>query len=215
VPALHIYFNTLYKYLSANAAHVRLEEQLQRLMDAADVDGLEELLSGLGAARLVVNAPSAELCAAWMVALGKACAIPQRRGGSSASASASDGMSVVMLGTMEKAARTATGVLRGWRHRYFVLEGGVLSYFTSKDGEKKGAIRVVGGAVRRLAQTEAAGRDYAFELQEGMDTTGINSDLLDEAAAVVRRMRMGSVKQSIEVAMRKNNLEALSKLLGE
>jgi len=207
IPSLHLYFNTLYTHLAANASLVKQEEQLQHLIDSADIDGLEDLLSGRGAARLVVNAPSAELCDAWMQALGKACTVAQ-------GVQSSEETPVVMLGTMEKAARTATGVLRGWRHRYFMLDGGMLSYFTSKDGEQKGAIHVGGGAVRRLSQAEAAGRDYAFELQEGMDTSGIDIDLIGEAAAVVRRFRLGSVKQSIAKAMKKNDLEALGKLLG-
>lgn len=155
ISSLHIYFNTLYKHLAANAGQVQQEEQLQHLLDSGDIDSLEELLSGRGSARLVVNAPSAELCNSWMSALAKA-----------AGEDSVESRPVAMLGTMEKAARTATGVLRGWRHRYFTLEQGLLTYYTSKDGEKKGQVHVPGGAVRRLSAAEAAGRDYAFELQE-------------------------------------------------
>ena len=119
----------------------------------------------------------------------------------------------LMVGTMEKAAKTETGTLRGWRQRYFVLDPDNLQYFTNKGGEKKGMLRVRGGRVRHLKPEESTGRPYAFEVQEGRDLSLLNADLLADAQKVVTKSKLGDLMRRFTEARRQDTLEALEEFI--
>ena len=130
-----------------------------------------------GTNKLTVAAPSEELLRDWKQVLEMAC-----EGKGVSSNATSD--EILMVGTLEKAARTEDNTLRGWRHRYFILKKDSLSYYTARSGEQKGAVLVRGGAVRILSPEEAAGRPFSLELQEGRNLSLIGKSLLDEARYV-------------------------------
>jgi hypothetical protein len=130
-----------------------------------------------GTNKLTVAAPSEELLRDWKEVLEMAC----EGKGVSSNASSDE---ILMVGTLEKAARTEDNTLRGWRHRYFILKKDSLSYYTARGGEQKGAVLVRGGAVRILSPEEAAGRPFSLELQEGRNLSLIDKSLLDEARYV-------------------------------
>ena len=204
-PSLHVYFRTVHAHMSKNAGLCKQEEAIQRMIEENNIDGLEELLSGRGTGKLVVNAPSMELAAEWMDILSKAAENTLPEGSAE--------NDVLMVGTMEKAARSDTGTLRGWRHRYFILQNGVLSYFTSRGGEKKGAVRVIGGKIRPLTSEDVAGRQYSFELQEGKDMSVIDEDLLEEARKLVTTSKIGGLERAVDIAIRSDSIETIKNVL--
>lgn len=149
-----------------------IEEEILRLIDERDLVKLTEVLSGRGTGRLVMSAPSAEIMKEWMEKLEVACNLGIDKNGIQ--------HQIEKSGYLEKAARGKEGVLRNWRQRYFVLEGLSISYFTKLGGEKKGCVRVGGGAVREISD-DVGGRNFCFELQEGRDLSNIDPELLIEA----------------------------------
>jgi hypothetical protein len=86
------------------------ETDILRQIEHKDCAALEILLAGKGTGKLVINAPTGELLRTWTERLQRVCSEPVL---------SRDSMSedIVMAGTMEKAARTDTGTLRGWRRR--------------------------------------------------------------------------------------------------
>ena len=149
------------------------EEEILRHIDDKNLEKLTEVLSGRGTGRLVMSAPSAEAMKEWMDVLQLGC-----NGGIDTHGNE---VEVYKSGTLEKAARGKEGVLRNWRQRYFVLDKLSISYYTKAGGEKKGNVRVGGGAIRMLTAEDTGGRPYCFELQEGRDLSIIDPDLLFEA----------------------------------
>lgn len=149
-----------------------LEEEILRLIDERNLYKLTDILSGRGTGRLVMSAATADVMKEWMEALELACQMGIDASGRQ--------HNVYKTGILEKAARGNEG-LRNWRQRYFVLEGLSISYYTKQGGEKKGCVRVGGGAVRVLTGEDTGGRNFCFELQEGRDLSNIDPDLLFEA----------------------------------
>jgi hypothetical protein len=159
------------------------DEMVQKMLYEQDIDGLQLLLSGKGSGRIVVAPPTVELAKVWFEKLDQVC---------NEHPLASVGSETIFAGTMEKAARSDTGSKKTYRKRYFELVGVTLSYYTKKDGEKKGAVRVRGGHVRFMDPSECGGRTNVIELQEGRDISLIDNDLLEQA-----RLLVSSSKQEI------------------
>lgn len=157
------------------------ETLLQELVDAGDVRQLKLFLSGRGTGTLVMSASTPEILEVWLNRLQQVC---------EGSTEAHDNSSSVISGTLEKAARDPNpqnmGKLRGWRTRFFVLDRTNLTYFTKLGGEKKGFVRVRGGAVRLMNPSETGGRQRCIELQEGRDISIINPDLIGKAEKLVK-----------------------------
>jgi hypothetical protein len=170
--ALQPHIQLLDKQMKRAAGLASLEEEILRLIDERDLVKLTDILSGRGTGRLVMSASAADVMKEWMDALELACQLGVDKSGLQ--------HTVYKTGILEKAARGNEG-LRNWRQRFFVLEGLSISYFTKQGGEKKGCVRVGGGAVRILSGEDTGGRNYCFELQEGRDLSNIDPDLLFEA----------------------------------
>lgn len=149
------------------------EEEILKLIDEKNLDKLNEVLSGRGTGRLVMCAPTAEAMREWIDILKIGCNMGMDESGNE--------YEVYKVGVLEKAARGKEGALRNWRQRYFVLDKLSISYYTKAGGEKKGNVRVGGGAVRELRDEDTGGRNFCFELQEGRDLSSIDPDLLFEA----------------------------------
>eukprot|EP01042_Synura_sphagnicola_P026189 gene26189-33733_t len=88
---------------------------------------------------------------------------------------------IVFKGIFDKAARSASGELRSWRRRFFVLGTTHLAYFTRPGGKKKGYIRVLNGGVRRMHLAETGGRAFCLELEEGRGLTHVSPAHSDQA----------------------------------
>ena len=205
--SLKPYFKTLQGHTRKFKGMMKQEEAIQAMIDKQDVQALEEVLSGRGPMKLIVNAPSLELADSWIEMLERVCAgdVPRDQG--------KEEQDALMVGTMEKAAKTETGTLRGWRQRYFVLDPDNLQYFTNKGGEKKGMLRVRGGRVRHLKPEESTGRPYAFEVQEGRDLSLLNADLRADAQKVVTKSKLGDLMRRFTEARRQDTLEALEEFI--
>lgn len=182
------------------------EEEILRLIDDKDLDKLTDVLSGRGTGRLVMSAPSAEVMKEWIDALQLACKIGKNSDGNEPS--------VYKAGLLEKAARGKEGGLRNWRQRYFVLDKLSISYYTKVGGEKKGNVRVGGGAIRLLSGSEdTGGRPFCFELQEGRDLSIIDPDLLFEARRQVNIMHQDKLEEILAVAVAEESEEKCASVL--
>ena len=117
----------------------------------------------------------------------------------------------VMVGTMEKAAKTETGTLRGWRRRYFILDADNLQYFTSKGGDKK-MVRV-----RRPSTTyqpRGVGRPSLWlRSTGGRDMSLLDADLLADAQKVVTTSKLGDLQRRFTQARKLNTLEAVDEFI--
>ncbi len=194
------------------------EEAILKLLEEKNVEQLSELLSGRGQGRLIMAAASADSLNEWFEALKTACAAPALPGAAAAAATTTtrkDNSVVLKAGSLEKAARGKEGLLRNWRLRYFVLQGDNLSYFTKLGGEKKGSIRVTGGAVRLLPVAEAGGHQFAIELQEGRDLSLIDKELLEEVRKQVNVFRRDQLEDELSKAISVGSEERLSKALDD
>jgi hypothetical protein len=163
-----------------------LEEEILRLIDERDLNRLSDILSGRGTGRLVMSASTADGMKEWMETLELACQMGVDQ--------------IYKAGVLEKAARGNEG-LRNWRQRYFILDGLSISYFTKQGGEKKGCVRVGGGAVRALTDEDTGGRNFCFELQEGRDLSNIDPDLLFEARKQVKLMEKDNLEEQLVEAV--------------
>ena len=181
------HFEQLSKYVKRFAAVLKQEKEIQRKIDTVtkedegweeDLAGLQELLSGRGTGRLVVNCLSEELCLNWLAMLQAAA-----RGELDGQPIKDDEM--LMAGSMNKAARSSAGHLHGWRGRYFILQGKALSYYTARNGDRKGVIFIHGGDANRMSVEAAEGRKFAIEIHEGRDMSVLDADLLLEAKRAV------------------------------
>ena len=200
------HFEQLSKYVKRFAAVLKEEKEIQRMIDDEEIDGLQELLTGRGHGRLIVNCSSEELCRDWLEMLQAAALgvldeqpIPDDE--------------LLMAGSMDKAARSSTGHLHSWRGRYFVLQGKLLTYFTARNGDRKGSIRVYGGGAKRLAPEEAQGRKFAVEVLEGRDMTLIDADLLAEAKKTVDSHLIKDVTDQLLRGIAEESLEPLETAL--
>ena len=122
---------------------------------------------------------------------------------------------IIMSGTLEKASRDPNngGIPKGWRHRWFVLNSQSLSYYIRAGGEKKGTVRVKGGAIRRMSPEEAGGRPFCIELQEGRDLSVIDADLLDEARRLVRTARQKEIEENLRQGIENGDVPIVTKYL--
>ena len=66
-PALKQYLATIGKHAKKFSGLMKQEKQLQQLIDAGDLSGMQRVLSGRGDGRLVVSAPSAYVQQEWKV----------------------------------------------------------------------------------------------------------------------------------------------------
>lgn len=198
----------LYRVCFAGVQHQ--EEAIIKLLEEKNVTKLSDLLSGRGQGKLVMAAPSPEAMADWLEVLQQVCskkiALPSARAATNNKPFSAptpveeeelECMTVLKAGSLEKAARGNEGVLRNWRLRYFVLQGDEMSYFTKLGGEKKGAIRVTGGAVRALPLSESSGHHNCIELQEGRDLSVIDPELLGEVRKQVNIFRREQLEEEL------------------
>jgi hypothetical protein len=205
-PALQPHIPVLEKYLKRMAGLASQEEEILKLIDEKDLNKLTDVLSGRGTGKLVMSAPSAEVMKEWMEALQLASMMSKDEEGNP--------LSVYKVGLLEKAARGKEGGLRNWRQRYFVLDKLSISYYTKAGGEKKGNVRVGGGAVRALGASEdTGGRPFCFELQEGRDLSIIDPDLLFEARRQVNIMHQNNLEEILAVAVAEESEEKCASVL--
>jgi hypothetical protein len=138
------YFDQLNKYVKKYSSVLNQEKKIQDMIDDEEIELLQEVLSGKGKAKLFICCPSEELRNNWMEMLRAAIVGVVDYG-------AVEENDMLMSGTMDKAARSEKPPhdIRGWRTRYFVLQGKTLTYFVARNGAQKGLMRVYGGDCSR------------------------------------------------------------------
>jgi hypothetical protein len=67
------------------------------------------------------------------------------------------------------------------------------------------------GRVRLMTKSEAGGRSFCLELEEGRDISLINPDLLDEARRFVRVVQIGDIERSLRLGVQRRDLAALQR----
>lgn len=192
---------------------MKQERHIQKMIDMDDIPGLTKLLSGRGDGKLVMHCKSKYAMEEWKVNLEECCSgkflesLPVNEYGKK------DVNAICMKSTFEKAARNTKGLVGGWKRRYFVLQATNMQYYTKQYGTKKGEIRVLGGGIRVLEPSEAGGRKYCLELEEGRDITLIDPDLIEEAKKTVRKAKIKSIRIDLRKGIKAMSLELLTKAL--
>eukprot|EP01033_Poteriospumella_lacustris_P012069 gene12069-8623_t len=205
------YYKVLMQHSKKYSGLQRQERAIQELIAQNDVLRLSKLLSGRGTGKLVMSFPTAFAMEQWLAKL-KAVADAVASGAADPAADRRE--EIVFKGIFDKAARSASGELRSWRRRFFVLGTTHLAYFTRPGGKKKGYIRVLNGGVRRMHLAETGGRAFCLELEEGRDLSLVSPDLIDEARRRVRLAKILEVESFLKVGIARRSAELLAKMLG-
>eukprot|EP00981_Chlorochromonas_danica_P001358 scaffold289_cov169-Ochromonas_danica.AAC.19 len=232
-----IYNQIIVKNTKKLTAIFKQEQYITDLLEENDIVRLNKLLSGRGGGRLVISFPSAFARDQWYDKLGDVCrgkyieaqTAANIEEGNLQKPANSTSTNIVYTGVFEKAARNAEGIYKGWRQRYFVLSGSHITYYTKAQGERKGSMRVMGGAVRIMdprefvspRQSLARGGDttlhtnrlYCLEIEEGRDISTISHDLLDDAQKRVRLAKAMKLEHLLSQAVRYRSLVVLRKML--
>lgn len=182
---------------------VKLDGEVQKMIENRDIDGLSDLVSGVGTSRIVLKMESETVLKEWIEKLNECSQGMVHRGARILSESDPGFDDVVAVtGSHEKLARSDINKNRSWKLRYFVLKGKYLSYFTSQDGELKGQVRIRNGHVRPMDPKEIDGRPYCVEILEGIDLSSLDPDLLYEAKKIVSQGRKKDMENMIRLGIK-------------
>lgn len=85
------------------------------------------------------------------------------------------------LGKQARGRRRATNTKTNWRTRYFVLQGGTLSYYIDETKEAlKGKIPLAGSAVSLVSREETVGFNFCFRISFGIGELVMQATTLEE-----------------------------------